>query len=78
MTKVQPDDGRNGQMRPASAATLSPSVRRHLGMNLRNLYATSLVEPVSERIETLLAKLGRIRTGISSLEERDDTRRSES
>ncbi|GJE16706.1 hypothetical protein [Methylobacterium marchantiae] len=59
MTKMQPD---NGRTRPASPVSLSANVRRHLGMNLRNLYAGSLVEPVSERIESLLTKLGRTKT----------------
>ena len=59
MTKMQPDDGQDGRMHRARPAALSASVRRHLGLNLRSLYAGSLVEPVSERIESLLTKLGR-------------------
>lgn len=62
MTKMQADDGRDGQARRANPAPLSASVRRHLGMSLRTLYAGSLVEPVSERIESLLTKLGRTRS----------------
>lgn len=42
---------------PTSAPSLSSNVRRHLGKSLRNYYADSLSEPVSERIETLLARL---------------------
>lgn len=40
-----------------SAQPLSPSVRRHLGRSLRSFYSTSLSEPVSERMEALLARL---------------------
>ncbi|KQP16786.1 hypothetical protein [Methylobacterium sp. Leaf93] len=59
MTKMQPDDGQDGRAPRARPVALSASVRRHLGLNLRTHYAASLVEPVSERIETLLTKLGR-------------------
>lgn len=38
---------------------LSPSVRRQLGSSLRNFYADTLSEPVSERLEALLARLDR-------------------
>lgn len=45
--------------RAASPVTppLSPGVRRHLGQTLRSFYAASLSEPVSERMEALLARL---------------------
>ena len=48
-------------VRPANPAAppLSPNVRRHLGQTLRSFYAASLSEPVSERMEALLAKLDR-------------------
>lgn len=59
MTKVQPDDGQDGRAYRARPAALSASVRRHIGLNLRSLYAATLVEPVGERIESLLTKLGR-------------------
>lgn len=59
MTKMQPDDGQDGRAHRTRPAPLSASVRRHLGLNLRSLYADSLVEPVGERIESLLTKLGR-------------------
>lgn len=42
-----------------AAPPLSPSVRRHLGQTLRSFYATALNEPVSERMEALLARLDR-------------------
>lgn len=59
MTKTQSDDERNGQARRAAAIPLNAGIRRHLGLNLRSLYANSLVEPMGERIESLLTKLGR-------------------
>ncbi len=39
------------------APVLSASVRRHLGKTLRSFYAPALAEPVSERMEALLARL---------------------
>lgn len=36
---------------------LSAGIRRHLGKNLRSFYADTLTEPVSERLESLLARL---------------------
>lgn len=39
------------------APPLSATVRRHLGKSLRSHYAGTLAEPVSERLEALLAKL---------------------
>ncbi|WP_232631044.1 hypothetical protein [Methylobacterium sp. Leaf118] len=44
-----------------SAPPLSQSVRRHLGKNLRSLYSGSLTEPVGERLEALIARLGKPR-----------------
>lgn len=41
------------------APPLSQGVRRHLGKNLRSLYSGSLTEPVGERIEALIARLGK-------------------
>ena len=41
----------------AASPRLSSNVRRHLGQTLRSFYAASLSEPVSERMEALLAKL---------------------
>lgn len=51
-TKSTGDDG---------APPLSQGVRRHLGKNLRSLYAGCLTEPVGERIEALIARLGKSR-----------------
>lgn len=42
---------------PASVPSLSSTVRRQLGKSLRSYYAASMNEPVSERIEALLARL---------------------
>lgn len=43
----------------AAAPGLGPVVRRHLGRNLRGLYADTLSTPLGERIETLLERLDR-------------------
>lgn len=43
------------------AVSLSPSVRRHLGKNLRSHFADCLTEPVGERLEALIASLGKPR-----------------
>lgn len=59
MTKMQPDDGQDGRTPRIRPASLTASVRRHLGLNLRAHYADSLIEPVGERIESLISKLGR-------------------
>lgn len=56
MSKPQRD--RSGETAPPGIA-LSASVRRHLGQNLRTLYADSLSAPVSQRLEALLAQLDR-------------------
>lgn len=45
----------------AAAPPLSQGVRRHLGKNLRSLYAGCLTEPVGEHIEALIARLGKTR-----------------
>ena len=42
---------------PTSVPSLSSTVRRQLGKSLRSYYAESMNEPVSERIEALLARL---------------------
>lgn len=46
---------------PADIPPLSQGVRRHLGRNLRALYAGCLTEPVGERLEALIARLGKTR-----------------
>ena len=56
MSKPQRD--RSGEAAPASVS-LSASVRRHLGQNLRTLYADSLSAPVNQRLEALIAQLDR-------------------
>ena len=49
---IEPKDAAKPQGPPPRTA----NVRRHLGRNLRNVYATTLVEPVGERIEARLAR----------------------
>lgn len=44
-------------VRTPPTPVLSASVRRHLGKTLRSFYAPTLSEPVSERMEALLARL---------------------
>ncbi|KQP20234.1 hypothetical protein ASG60_10170 [Methylobacterium sp. Leaf469] len=39
---------------------LAPHVRRHLGHTLRAFYPADPAEPVGERIEALLIRLGKI------------------
>lgn len=56
MSKPQRD--RSGETVPVGTS-LSASVRRHLGQNLRTLYADSLSAPVSQRLEALIAQLDR-------------------
>ncbi|GJE62319.1 NepR family anti-sigma factor [Methylobacterium trifolii] len=56
MSKTQTD---RPAATPASKPPLSPGVRRHLGQNLRTLYADSLSAPVSQRLEALIAQLDR-------------------
>ena len=56
MPKTQPE--RPSETGPlAGSAPLSPSVRRHLGQNLRTHYADALTAPVSQRLEALIAQL---------------------
>ncbi|WP_375465351.1 NepR family anti-sigma factor [uncultured Methylobacterium sp.] len=59
MSKPQAD--RPDEAKPASPP-LNASVRRHLGRNLRTLYADSLSAPVSQRLESLIAQLDRPKT----------------
>ncbi|WP_200918833.1 hypothetical protein [Methylobacterium sp. Leaf87] len=39
---------------------LAPHIRRHLGHTLRAFYPADPAEPVGERIEALLIRLGKI------------------
>ncbi|MDP4005760.1 hypothetical protein [Methylobacterium sp. NEAU K] len=58
MTKTHPE--RPSDAEPAAAAAaLSPNVRRHLGQTLRTHYADTLAAPVSQRLEALIAQLGK-------------------
>lgn len=50
---------RTSESEPPAKPPLSAGVRRHLGQNLRTLYADSLSAPVSERLEALIAQLDR-------------------
>lgn len=47
------------EAKPDGPPPLSANVRRHLGRNLRSVYAPTLDEPVGERIEALLARLAK-------------------
>lgn len=38
-------------------APLAAGIRRHLGQNLRALYADTLAAPLTQRLETLMAQL---------------------
>ncbi|GJE10327.1 MULTISPECIES: hypothetical protein [Methylobacterium] len=42
-----------------NAAPLTPGVRRHLGQNLRVLFADTLEAPPTQRLEALLAQLAK-------------------
>ncbi|MET0745354.1 MAG: hypothetical protein ABWY78_18430 [Microvirga sp.] len=58
MTKTHPD--RPPEATAAStAAPLSPSVRRHLGQNLRAAYADTLAAPFNQRLEALVQQLAK-------------------
>lgn len=59
MSKPQTDQP--SEPKPAGPP-LNASVRRHLGRNLRTLYADSLSAPVSQRLEALIAQLDRPKT----------------
>jgi hypothetical protein len=58
VAKIQIDPRAEGVADRVGVPPLSASVRRHLGKSLRSHYAATLAEPVSERLEALLAKLG--------------------
>ncbi|MFB0490950.1 hypothetical protein ABIE45_003536 [Methylobacterium sp. OAE515] len=58
MSKPLPE--RPGETAPSSAvATLTAGVRRHLGQNLRTLYADTLAAPANQRLEDLVAQLSK-------------------
>jgi hypothetical protein len=58
MSKPLPE--RPGETAPNSAAvTLTAGVRRHLGQNLRTLYADTLAAPANQRLEDLVAQLSK-------------------
>ncbi|GJE56568.1 hypothetical protein EKPJFOCH_3075 [Methylobacterium thuringiense] len=57
MAKIQSEPRTDTRPHHADTPPLSATVRRHLGKSLRSHYAASLAEPVSERLEALLAKL---------------------
>lgn len=47
---------------PAAGPTpLTPGIRRHLGQNLRTLYADTLAAPPTQRLEALIAQLGKVK-----------------
>lgn len=57
MSKSHTDRSTDSKTAAIATPSLSPSVRRHLGRNLRTHYADALTQPVNERIETLLGRL---------------------
>lgn len=57
MAKIQLDARTELPPQRADIPPLSAGIRRHLGKTLRSHYAATLTEPVSERLEALLAKL---------------------
>lgn len=58
MTKTHPE--RPSEAEAASTvAPLSPSVRRHLGQNLRAAYADTLAAPINQRLEALVQQLAK-------------------
>lgn len=60
---VAGNSGRDGHAErdadKAAAPRMAENVRRHLGRNLRGLYADTLATPLGERIEGLLERLDR-------------------
>ena len=58
MTKTHPERPSEAAQ-PATAASLSPSVRRHLGQNLRAVYADTLAAPIDRRLEALVEQLAK-------------------
>lgn len=57
--ETQGDRAIGGRASPSGPPPLNANIRRHLGSNLRNLYADVLNEPPDARIEALLAELGK-------------------
>ncbi|GLS43567.1 hypothetical protein [Methylobacterium brachythecii] len=57
MAKIQLDARTEAPPLRADVPPLSAGTRRHLGKTLRSHFAATLAEPVSERLEALLAKL---------------------
>ena len=58
MTKTHPDRPSEGAA-ASPAASLSPSVRRHLGQTLRSAYADTLAAPINQRLEALVQQLAK-------------------
>ncbi|GEP09657.1 hypothetical protein [Methylobacterium gnaphalii] len=57
MAKIQLDARTETLPHRNDVPPLTAGTRRHLGKTLRSHYAATLAEPVSERLEMLLAKL---------------------
>lgn len=55
MSKPNPE--RPPQPADTGVAPLSAGVRRHIGQNLRVLYADTLTAPPTQRLEALIAQL---------------------
>lgn len=58
MSKPNPERPADTEMN-TSAAPMTPGIRRHLGQNLRVLYADTLAAPPTQRLEALLAQLAK-------------------
>ncbi|MCJ2141020.1 hypothetical protein [Methylobacterium sp. E-066] len=58
MTKSYPERP-SEETASSTVASLSPSVRRHLGQNLRAVYADTLAAPIDQRLEALVKQLGK-------------------
>ncbi|MCJ2125026.1 hypothetical protein [Methylobacterium sp. J-077] len=58
MTKSYPERP-SDETTSSPAASLSPSIRRHLGQTLRAVYADALAAPIDQRLEALVKQLGK-------------------
>lgn len=58
MSKPHPEPPQKSEPAP-EAPPLPAGIRRHLGQNLRSYYAETLAEPVSQRLEALLAQIAK-------------------
>ena len=59
MSKPNPE--RPAEVVDTRAAPLSAGIRRHLGQNLRTLYADTFTAPPTQRLEALIAQLAKVK-----------------